>query len=170
VARLALLETIVADRMRYPTLGDWIPVSGEAEWIIQVAEMPREYAFLLALHELVEAYYCYRQGIPEEIVTHWDVHHPHTDDPGSLPGCPYGEAHLAASLVERLAAQVLGIDWDRYDDYLTDLWEKTWGRRKASEASGPPSGHRPPGAGTSPWSSRERAPGDASQSPEEHPS
>ena len=109
---------------RYRTAGDWQweqNMSGEKLHIL-VSEMDDErYEFLVALHELVEAFLCRYNGIPEEAVTEFDKHNPELDEPGESPMAPYYKEHMRASIIERIMAQFLDVDWLKYEDVLDSL-------------------------------------------------
>lgn len=102
--------------VRFSGLGDWrfdcdalqIRASGETE----------DEAFLIALHELVEAWLCRRQGVAEAAVDAHDLAfeaeraqglHGPDDEPGEAPNSPYRKQHRKACLVEHLVANFLGL-------------------------------------------------------------
>lgn len=75
--------------------------------------------FLVALHELVEAYLCGAQGVDERDVDAHDAlfetergngEHGEGDEPGDDPRAPYRRQHRFAMLVEHLTARELGLD------------------------------------------------------------
>lgn len=106
--------------MRYPTAGDW-------QWrgntlVITVAQMPDpRYEQLLAFHELSEAWMCKHDGVSEKDVDKWDMAHPDADEPGDLPGAPYGPQHKAATESERWFADKLGVNWSEYEKAIEAL-------------------------------------------------
>jgi hypothetical protein len=115
------IETVPAAKMRYPTVGDW-QFKPDGTLHITVSRMSdHRYEFLLALHELVEALLCRQAGISEAAVDAFDEayerHRKPGDDsePGDAAGAPYRREHVIASVTERLAADLLKVDWNRYD-------------------------------------------------------
>jgi hypothetical protein len=102
---------------RYPTLGDWAYGPNYIE--VSVSETGNDdYSFLLFIHEMIEAYLCKKAGISGQQVDNWDKTHLYSDDPGSLPDCPYAEQHFRAEGIESLLASYLGINWRSYGEFL----------------------------------------------------
>ena len=75
-------------------------------------------AFLVALHEMVEAFLCKEDGIAEEDVSAWDLANPDLAEPGSHPDAPYHRQHEVALEVEKIVARALGRDWDDHEDWV----------------------------------------------------
>jgi len=73
--------------------------------------------FLLAIHELVEKALCKNLGIPDSVIDDFDKGSD-KDEPGEDPKCPYREMHFTAETVERLMADLMGIDWLEYCESL----------------------------------------------------
>ena len=80
--------------------------------------------YLVAIHELVEAFLCKQNFITPKMVDDFDLAHPELDDPGGDTRAPYHIQHLYATSVEVILAHQVGIDWDKYEDVLSLLWEK----------------------------------------------
>ena len=116
------IKTVDPAAMRYPTAGDW-------EWLPDGALMLTvpEYggrdtsALLVALHELVEAYLCKRDGITDEQVSAFDTQNPLLEEPGDHPDAPYHRQHAIAMAVEREAAIALSTDWEAHDKWVFDV-------------------------------------------------
>jgi len=109
-----------AAKMRYPTVGDW-QFKPDGSLHITVARMSdRRYEFLVGLHELVEALLCKQAGVSQAAVDAFDVEYEKRrkqgddSEPGDAAGAPYRREHVIASVTERLAADLLGVNWDRY--------------------------------------------------------
>ena len=109
-----------AAKMRYPTVGDW-QFKPDGSLHITVARMSdRRYEFLVGLHELVEALLCKQAGVSQAAVDAFDVEYEtrrkqgDDSEPGDAAGAPYRREHVIASVTERLAADLLGVNWDRY--------------------------------------------------------
>lgn len=107
------IAVIPPDRMRYKTVGDWT-VDGSAIDVTVAAMEDGRYNFLIAVHELIEAFLCHRDGVTMQDVDRYDFAHQDEDDPGLAPAAPYHTQHLAAFAVEILLAGVLGVDWRAY--------------------------------------------------------
>src|ERR1700761_1579070 len=126
-----VIETIPHAAHRYPTVGDWwrdpdgtlrIRVSRFSAHIPAPLGNPdNEYfAFLIALHELIEVTLCERRGITQEAVDAFDMattahDSPWADDPGNCPEAPYHKEHVFAECIERLMARELGVNWQLYE-------------------------------------------------------
>lgn len=105
--------------MRYDTLGDWYYERDTL--VIDVADrcpdghLSPDQQFLIALHELVEAWLCDAKGITQATVDHWDFGEDEgrlvsfAEEPGDAPGCPYRKEHRFAMLIEHLMAHELGL-------------------------------------------------------------
>lgn len=105
------IREIPAPAQRYATLGDWaIDEAGRVN--IFVTPDPKDgphSAFLIALHELVEAYLCQVRGISQTSVDAFDMAYAGEGEPGDEPGAPYRKEHRFAMLVEHLMAHELGL-------------------------------------------------------------
>lgn len=121
------IEMLAHGDQRYDTCGDWWE-DAEGAWHIRVsATADWRYAFLVALHELVEMGLCLYRNIPEDAVTAFDVKYEaqrptgDTSEPGDDPHAPYREEHQVATSIERQVALELGVDWDVYTQILLEL-------------------------------------------------
>lgn len=106
--------------------GDWCLFEG-GNPTITVASIKMSdwrYEFLIQLHELVEAVLCKHKGISDEAVTAFDTKfederkaglHSQEAEDGDDPRAPYHDQHLVATLIERLVAQDLDVDWAAYE-------------------------------------------------------
>lgn len=116
------IKTVDPSAMRYPTAGDW-------EWLPDGALMLKvpEYGgrdtsvLLVALHEMVEAYLCKRDGITDEEVTKFDTENPKLEEPGDHPDAPYHRQHVIAMALEREAAIATSTDWEMHDKWVFDV-------------------------------------------------
>jgi hypothetical protein len=115
------LSTIPHKKQRYPTVGDWIVARGRLRHIF-ISDMDNEdYAFLVGIHELIEAWLCLKRGISQKDVDKFDMDFEQNRDfgdesePGDSRKAPYFVEHQFATMVERMLATELGIDWDLYD-------------------------------------------------------
>jgi hypothetical protein len=125
--RRILTEFISHDSQRYPTCGDYIFESnGDIRiWVSDTGN--DDYNFLVAVHELIEAYLTLRRGIKEEDITAFDKEfernreEDNVDEPGDDPDAPYRKEHFFATNVERLLAAELNVDWATYDKTINEL-------------------------------------------------
>ena len=105
--------------LRYPTTGDWqFNEDGHLHVTVAVHEKNDRSAFLVALHEMVEAFLCKEAGIEEEAVSAFDIAHLDLPEPGEHPDAPYREQHAVATEVEKIVARALGRDWDDHEDWV----------------------------------------------------
>lgn len=128
------IQYIPQNAQRYNTLGDWYYREGVLE--IRATEFDnRTYSLLIAIHELAEAVLCEALGITEKEVDKWDFAYedardkggeqapcgqcPILEEPGDDIHCPCHVPHVVASVVERLAAHALGINWSLYEETLS---------------------------------------------------
>ena len=116
-------ETIEHNKQRYPTLGDYIGHEGLR--FVQISEMGNSwYEYLIAMHELDEQAWCIKNGIPEDLITKFDIAFEKSDrkgEPGDDPECPYFHGHQFATAMEKLRCENLGLDWNAYGRYLTEF-------------------------------------------------
>jgi hypothetical protein len=118
-------------KQRYETVGDWIP-GRPAE--IRVSKMKdQRYAFLVALHEMIEYELCKMHGISDREVVAFDVNfeaerrmnmHPIEAEPGNHPKAPYRNEHEFATMIEMMMAQKLGVSWSDYEKTILSLGPK----------------------------------------------
>jgi hypothetical protein len=122
------LETIEQSSQRYDTVGDWQfgDRLSNGRTFLQIkatrSDSPH-HAFLVALHELVEAYLCRARGITQQEVDNWDMVTFPTletlaDEPGDDCRAPYYAEHRFATIIEQLMAYELGVDWYAHQDAL----------------------------------------------------
>lgn len=104
------IESIPLDSQRYDTLGDWFYDSNDTLQI-KVSHEDGDCAFLIAIHELVEAYLCQHRGITQRAVDDFDLtFSPEGDEePGDSAISPYRREHRFAMIIEHLMAHELGI-------------------------------------------------------------
>lgn len=132
------IDTIPHAEQRYPTVGDyWYPfrdqqsIAGQATIEIRVSELPsQDFEFLVALHEMVESYLCYKRTISEESITAFDRRfeedraagkHSEEEEPGDDFHAPYYKEHKFATKLERLMAEELGVNWGEYEAAIIAL-------------------------------------------------
>jgi len=91
------------------------------------------YAFLVALHEMIEYELCKMHGITDREVVAFDVTfeaerrmnlHPVDAEPGDHPKAPYRNEHEFATMVEMMVAHKLGVSWSDYEKAVRSLGPK----------------------------------------------
>lgn len=109
-----VIETIAADQMRYESLGDWF-YEGDTLHIRSVDTGKPNEDFLVAFHELAEAWLCRDKGISQGAVDGFDLAYAASDsdqdaEPGDHGAAPYRVQHRQAMMIEHLMALFLGLD------------------------------------------------------------
>lgn len=122
-----VMKTIPHSWQRYPTVGDWIARRGKLREVL-VSDMKNEdYAFLIMVHELVEAYLCLKRGVAPKDVDAFDMAFEarrvkgNEEEPGDDPQAPYHREHQFATKIEKLVAKEMGVDWKAYDKAVVAL-------------------------------------------------
>ncbi|MGC9599587.1 MAG: hypothetical protein ABSE18_04345 [Minisyncoccia bacterium] len=127
------IKTIPHKEQRYPTLGDyWRNNEGTQE--MRISEMGNDdYAFMIAVHELIEWYLTEKRGIKEEDIKAFDEAfekerlqglHTEKDEAGFDPRAPYMKEHAFATNIEKQLAKELGVDWNKYDAEIKALFAR----------------------------------------------
>lgn len=122
-----IIETIKHSEHRYSTCGDWFR-DEDGNLRIKVSDMGNyDYEFLVALHELVEAWLCYNRNISEHEVTNFDKEYElnrspaNHEEPGDSLDAPYRDEHCAATGIEKIMCSMLGIPWSAYESAVESL-------------------------------------------------
>ncbi len=121
------VESIPHNQQRYETCGDWWWNKDTLH--IRVSDLGNEdEQFLIAIHEIVEAWIATKRGITEEEVTAFDQKFEkhrlnNTDEPGDDKSAPYRREHFFATNIERLLAHEMEIDWTEYENQVINLDE-----------------------------------------------
>lgn len=107
------IEFIPQSEQRYDTLGDWF-WEGDTLHIRSSDDDGPTAAFLVAFHELAEAWLCRENGIDQAKVDAFDLAFvPPEDDPDAEPGdhpdAPYRYQHRQAMMLEHLMALFMGV-------------------------------------------------------------
>lgn len=121
------IQTIPHENQPYPTVGYWEFIAPD-HLMVNVSDMGNaDYAFLVGIHEAIEAWLCGKRGIDGQIVTDFDVEYeknrPEGDEsePGDESKAPYYAEHQIATGIERILAAQLGVDWNSYADEVESL-------------------------------------------------
>jgi hypothetical protein len=120
--RRIVVDFIPEEQMRAQGCGDWFRLHStlHIRATLESAEaFGTEHApFLVALHEMVEAYLCGAQGVSEASVDAHDAlfeaerergEHGEGAEPGDDPRASYRTQHRAAMILEHLMANFLGV-------------------------------------------------------------
>ena len=114
------VKTIPHDAQRYKTVGDYWVFPGVIN--VRVSDTGRnDYSFLIAIHEIIEAYLTYKRGIEETKIMAFDIAHSLSEEPGAEPDSPYYQEHLFATAIEMLVAEQLKINWEEYSKAVNKL-------------------------------------------------
>lgn len=107
----------------YDTSGYWA-WEGDTLCVAITPQQTQEASFLLAMHEVVEAFLCKQADIPDDIVTEFDKEYESrrkrgdNSEPGDHAKSPYRKQHQAAERIERLLCREMHID---FSDYIKEL-------------------------------------------------
>ena len=121
------IETINHKDQRYDTAGDWFfDLSGDL--YIKVSDTTNwKYNALIALHELIEVLLCKDRIITTEEVDAFDINYENNrkdgdmSEPGDDRNAPYFKEHQIATVIERLIANELKVDWETYDKEVLSM-------------------------------------------------
>lgn len=121
------IDTIAHADQPYDSAG-YYETEENGDLTITVSKMEnRDFEFLVAIHELVEAYLCQKRGITDGEITAFDVAFEDAREPGDLsePGdsrdAPYQNEHNLATAVERMMCAALGVSWQDYEQAVQRL-------------------------------------------------
>ena len=126
-------KVIPHNEQRYETCGDWwFDENGDLQ--IRVSFMNNwKFESLIAIHEQSEALECKSKGIDEKDVMAFDLKFEEMrkaypdfigdDEPGNHHKAPYFQQHLNATQTERFMANLLEVQWDKYEEQVNALPE-----------------------------------------------
>jgi len=126
-----IIAEIPHSEQRYPTVGDWFRTFNALQIRVSIMPDPRM-ALCVAVHELVEAVLCEHRGVPEKAVDEFDIafeqRRAHGEvaeeaEPGDDEAAPYHKEHRFATLIEKLLAAELGLDWGEYEAAVLKIGE-----------------------------------------------
>jgi len=112
-----VLETVLAENMRYNTQGDWFFDSSGTLIVQSIACGDPHFERLVLAHELIEAWDCFAKGVTQNQVDDFDFACK-TDDPGSESDAPYNSSHRLATGIENILAAAWDVDWLKYEAAL----------------------------------------------------
>jgi hypothetical protein len=115
------VHAIPHSEQRYETVGDWVWKDGGL--VVTVSDLgDSRFNLLIAAHEITEALLCQRDGVTVAQVDAFDIAY-EGDEPGDDPAAPYHHQHTEASRIERLLAEIMGVDWQEYEAAFEQLEE-----------------------------------------------
>lgn len=124
------IKTISHNHQRYPTCGDYYYEDNKTK--IFISDMKNEkYEFLVAIHEQIEEFLTRLHRIKEEHITKFDKQFENNRQPGdySEPGndilAPYYREHQFATIIEKMIAAELKVNWEDYEKAIINLDEPT---------------------------------------------
>ena len=104
------IKTIPPGSLPYNRVGDW-QWKGEQLFIWVNDFKDERYEFLIAIHEIIEAYLCKMAGVKEEVIDQFDQ----KNDGKWTPEGPGYKEHLISTGIESILAGVSGVIWDKYE-------------------------------------------------------
>lgn len=127
-----IIKTIPDDHQRYNTVGDYY-TDENGNRIFAVSDMDNwKYEFLVVLHELVESALCQDRKISDKQIDEFDIDfeekredNPDVGFPGDDPTAPYFKEHQFATRIEKMMAEELNVDWNKYDGLIAKLDRNT---------------------------------------------
>ncbi|SRR6266404_144416 len=121
-----LFQTVMHSQQRYDTVGDYQEAHGFISFT--VSDMNNwKYEALVSVHELVEKILVNARGIADKSIDDFDMDFEQNRDlgdesePGDSRQAPYFAEHQFATMVEKMLAVELGVDWDHYDQAVLGL-------------------------------------------------
>lgn len=109
LSKAIVIKTIPHNWQDYDTQGNWRRAADGSLLILISEQADQRKAFLLALHEFVEASLCLDRGISQEGVDHFDMNFTGEGEPGDDPKAPYRKEHRFSCLLEHLLAHEFGM-------------------------------------------------------------
>ena len=116
-----IINTIPHKDQAYDTVGNYSPAKNGGI-LFEISDMNNpDFELLVAVHELIEWYLTKKRGIPLKAIDDFDKSHLDADEPGNCKDAPYWKEHQEATGIERVLANILGVDWQEYDNSVTEL-------------------------------------------------
>jgi hypothetical protein len=126
------VKLIPHEQQRYNTAGDYFTDQNGVEQfrvslpvdLQDAGDFAEKYAHLVMIHEIVERVLTYHAGVSNEAIDAFDIEWTKRNDdgePGDEPTAPYYRMHQIASIVERIVAAELGVNWQDYELSLNEL-------------------------------------------------
>jgi len=121
------IQSIPHREHRYDTLGDYyysrqMTECGRERLNIRVSKIDNEnYSYLVAMHELIEAWLCQKRGISVKDIDDFDMKFKGEGEPGDEIDSPYYKEHQFATKIEKMLCEELGIKWEDYEQALAEV-------------------------------------------------
>ena len=112
------IKSIDPAAIRYSTCGDWQWLPDGSMKVSVPDYANRNSEFLVALHEMVEAWLCRKDHITEAEVSSWDMNNPELEEPGDSKNAPYHHQHMVAMNVERIVCEAMKIPWEDHQRWV----------------------------------------------------
>lgn len=116
-------KVIPHNKMRYKTCGDYYKKNGELH--VRISKMNSKHEFLVLIHEMIEWFLIDQEGISIKEIDDFDMLYEETktdnSEPGNDPNAPYFDEHQFATHIEKLLADKLGVNWNKYDENVNSL-------------------------------------------------
>ena len=109
------IKTVKPGTLPWNRVGDWTWKGERLEISVNDCSDER-FEWLLAIHEITEAFLCKVRGISEASIDQFDIEHEGKWVP-SGPGYP---EHLIATGIEQILAGSSGVIWDKYENELAE--------------------------------------------------
>ena len=125
-AKTVTMKEMVA-RYGCESLGDYWRNHPEVINIRSFDTGNNDYNFLIILHEMIEEWLCNKRGIKEPDIQAFDNEFDKKGlegEPGDDPQAPYYKEHQIATIIERIVAYELGIDWNQYEADCEKIFEE----------------------------------------------
>lgn len=108
------IKTVDKNKVRNQGVGDYkVGVDGSLH-ILVAKQKNKDYEFLIAIHELVEAFLADKRGINYKEIDKFDRDHINSEEPGRMKQAPYNDEHMFAEKIEYMVGKELGIDMKEY--------------------------------------------------------
>lgn len=120
------VKTIPHASQFYVTPGDW-HFDRLGRLRIYVSELGNDdYNFLIAVHEMVEAYLCKKRGVNQDDVTNFDkmMLEKGVDNPGDDVRAPYHKEHRVAIIIESILMHEMNLSDVEYLELQNRLYVK----------------------------------------------
>lgn len=120
------INVITHKDQAYDTCGDYELVDDDC-LDVTISKSKADYEFLVMIHELCEWYLTQKRGISIKKITAFDKSFEkkrkkgNTEEPGDSKAAPYHKEHVFATVIEKLVARELKIDWQAYSKVINSL-------------------------------------------------
>jgi len=116
-----MIHTIPHRQQRYDTCGDYVKRRDEV-LEFRVSDLGDEkMEALIAIHEIVEQTLCKAKGISIDQIDAFDFTFNGSGEPGDHVDAPYRDQHRTATIIEKIIAGELGVNWDEYERRIDGL-------------------------------------------------